>query len=85
MGLPDSNLRELRDAVLEEGIGLETALPVLTSNVAQILKLRGKGIIDEGADADILFLDSGLKLVHLLAMGNWVARDGKVMQKDPYI
>jgi beta-aspartyl-dipeptidase (metallo-type) len=85
MGLPDSNLRELRDAVLEEGIGLETALPVLTSNVAQILKLRGKGIIDEGADADILFLDSGLKLVHLLAMGNWVARDGKVTQKDPYI
>jgi beta-aspartyl-dipeptidase (metallo-type) len=84
MGLPSSNLRELSDAVLEEGISLDTAIRVLTSNVARILKLPKKGNITKGADADILFLDKGMKMVHLLAMGSWVVRDGNLLKKDLY-
>lgn len=42
MGLPDSILRELKDAVLVEKLALETALQVATSNPADILKLEKK-------------------------------------------
>lgn len=72
MGLPSSILREIKEAVLEDGISLETALQVATSNPADILKLTGKGHIEEGFDADILILDSEFNIVHLMANGKMV-------------
>jgi len=84
MGLPSANLRELADAVIIEKIPLETTLKVLTSNVASILKLSGKGFISPGMNADLLFLDSGLQMVHLIAMGKWVVRSGEVVKKGTY-
>jgi beta-aspartyl-dipeptidase (metallo-type) len=84
MGLPSSNLRELMDSVINEKIPLETSLKVLTSNVASILKLPGKGFISAGMDADLLFLDPGIKMVHLLAMGNWVVKSGEIVKKGTY-
>jgi len=84
MGLPASNLKELADSVLIEKIPLEISLKVLTSNVASILKLPGKGFIKTGMDADLLFLDRELKTVHLLAMGKWAVRNGLVVKKGTY-
>jgi beta-aspartyl-dipeptidase (metallo-type) len=84
MGWPASNLKELADSVLIEKIPLEISLKVLTSNVASILKLPGKGFIKTGMDADLLFLDRELKIVHLLAMGKWAVRDGIVVKKGTY-
>ncbi|MEI7500030.1 MAG: beta-aspartyl-peptidase [Bacteroidota bacterium] len=69
MGLPSSILRELKEAVLEDGILLEQALQVATSNPADILKLHGKGHIQEGCDADILLLDAEFNIKHLMALG----------------
>ena len=84
MGFPAANLRELADAVIKDKIPMETSLKVLTSNVATILKLSGKGFISQGMDADLLFLDSGMQMVHLLAMGKWVVRNGEVIKKGEY-
>ena len=84
MGLPSSNLRELADAVFIEKIPMEVSLKVLTSNVSTILKLPGKGFISKGMDADILFLDSKMKMVHLLAMGKWAVTSGYVVKKGSY-
>ena len=84
MGFPAANLRELADAVIKDKIPMETSLKVLTSNVATILKLSGKGFISQGMDADLLFLDSGMQMVHLLAMGKWVVRNGEVIKKGVY-
>jgi beta-aspartyl-dipeptidase (metallo-type) len=84
MGHPSANLRELQDAVLVDKLPLETALPVLTSNVSSILKLSKKGRIMAGMDADIMFLDKGLKLISLLAMGRWVVKDSIVIKKGAY-
>jgi beta-aspartyl-dipeptidase (metallo-type) len=84
MGLPSSNLRELADSVRIEKIPLETALAVLTSNPATILKLPGKGFIAGGMDGDILFLNKDLEMVNLIAMGRWVVRDGKVIVRGAY-
>lgn len=72
MGLPDSILREIKEAVTEDGIPLEQALQVATSNPADILKLTGKGYIKEGFDADILILDAAFNIVHLIANGRIV-------------
>jgi beta-aspartyl-dipeptidase (metallo-type) len=84
MGLPSSNLRELSDAVIKEKLPLETALKVLTSNVSTILKLTGKGFISPGMDADMLLLNNGMEMVHLLAMGKWAVKDGSVVKKGAY-
>jgi beta-aspartyl-dipeptidase (metallo-type) len=72
MGLPDSILREIKEAVTEDGVSLETALQVATSNPADILKLTGKGYIKEDFDADILILDTSFNIVHLMANGKMV-------------
>ncbi len=74
MGLPSSILRELKEAVLVDGIPLEQVLQVVTSNPANILKLTGKGYIREGHDADILILDPEFNIVHLMAMGKIMNR-----------
>jgi len=69
MGLPSSILRELKESVQDEKIPLETALMVATSNPATILKLKGKGFIREGMDADILVLDDQFGIKYLMARG----------------
>jgi beta-aspartyl-dipeptidase (metallo-type) len=83
-GLPSSNLRELADCVNKEKIPVETALKVLTSNVASIFKLNSKGTLEEGKDADILFLNKGIEMVNLMAMGKWVSTGGMVLKKGSY-
>lgn len=72
MGLPDSILREIKEAVTEDGIPLEQALQVATSNPADILKLTNKGYIKEGFDADILIMDAAFNIIYLLANGKLV-------------
>lgn len=69
MGLPSSILREIKEAVQEEGVSLENALKVATSNPADILKLEGKGRIQKGYQADILILDDDFNIIHLMANG----------------
>lgn len=83
-GLPSANLRELADAVLKDKIPMEISLKVLTSNVASILKLARKGLILAGMDADLLFLNRDMEMVHLLAMGKWAVRSGLVVKKGTY-
>lgn len=84
MGLPSADLREVREAVLIDKLPLDTALKVLTSNVASILKLPGKGRIVAGNDADLLILNKDLQPVHLFAMGKLVMSEGKVIKKGNY-
>lgn len=83
IGKPSANLRELLDAVNEEKVPLEKALKVLTSNPADILKLKNKGRIEVGKDADILCLD-GNEISHVIALGNFMMRDKKIIKKGSY-
>ncbi|MEY9866922.1 beta-aspartyl-peptidase [Peribacillus sp. RS7] len=73
VGKVSSLYHEVRDSVLEEGIPLETALKVITTNPAQVLKLSNKGSIQIGKDADIVLLQK-----ETLSIATVVAR-GKVM------
>jgi beta-aspartyl-dipeptidase (metallo-type) len=84
MGYPDSLLREVRDAVLTEKLPLDTVLRTVTANVAAILKLKGKGHILPGMDADLLALDEQLRPVYLIANGTWMMKEGKLVKKGSY-
>jgi len=60
-----------------EGVGLEESLPCFTSNVADTMRLRGKGVIAQGMDADLLVLGSDLRVQHLMANGRWHIKNGR--------
>jgi beta-aspartyl-dipeptidase (metallo-type) len=84
MGYPDSLLREIRDAVLIEKLPIEQVIQVVTSNVADVLKLTSKGRLTPGRDADLIFLNDELQLVHLYAMGKQMVMAGKIIQPGYY-
>lgn len=50
--------REVQDAILMDGVPIDVALMTITLNPANVFKLRGKGIIAEGYDADIVLADA---------------------------
>ncbi|QIL21540.1 beta-aspartyl-peptidase [Thermomonas sp. HDW16] len=51
-------LLETLNALVARGLSLERALPAFTSNVADLLRLAGKGRIAVGGDADLVALDA---------------------------
>jgi beta-aspartyl-dipeptidase (metallo-type) len=78
-GKPKAIFTELIDSVRQEKLPLEKVLPAVTSNVASILKLPGKGRIAAGMDADLLALDEEDRIRHLLANGRWLIRGGEIV------
>ena len=78
------NLQEMRLLVKESLLPLEQALTLITSNPARNLKLRTKGRIAAGFDADLCFLDSELQLTHVIARGKLVLKDKEVIKKGRY-
>nr|WP_286181184.1 beta-aspartyl-peptidase [Bacillus sp. ISL-37] len=69
IGQVSSLYEAVKDAVLNEGIPLETAIRVITANPAAILKLKQKGRIEAGHDADIVLLDDNFDIDTVIAMG----------------
>ncbi len=84
MGMPEANLREVIEAVKEENLPFEQALKVITSNPADVLKLKQKGRIAIDKDADVLLFDSEYRLHTVIAMGKFMMRDGKIVKKGAY-
>ena len=74
MGVGQSSclLKEVKECVFKADIPLEIALSTITSNPAEILRLKGKGKIEEGYDADLCILDQDLQLVEVIARGKKV-------------
>jgi len=56
-------LEDIRKAVFDGGIELSEVLKVITENPARLLKLKNKGIIDIGKDADFLLTDEKLNIM----------------------
>ncbi|MEO7917732.1 MAG: beta-aspartyl-peptidase [Dokdonella sp.] len=59
------------------GMPLETALPSFTANVADLLRLHGKGHIAVHADADLVALDEAGNANLVIARGHIHVRDGE--------
>lgn len=85
MGKVTSLYREMKDAVLKDGVSLENALKPVTANPASLLKLNGKGHITEGGDADLVLADAEtLKLDTVIAKGTMMIRGGEILIKGTF-
>ena len=85
VGRVTSLFAEVRDAVRDEHVPLGTALQVITANPARILKLRGKGSLTAGADADIVLLDAKtLEIDGVIAKGRWLMRGREPLSRGTF-
>ncbi|MFI8576466.1 beta-aspartyl-peptidase [Rossellomorea aquimaris] len=85
IGQVSSLYSEVKDAVLEEGIPLETAIKVITSNPAKILKLKQKGHVEVEKDADLVLLDKDtLEVNTVFAKGKLMVENGEAVVKGTF-
>ncbi|MFT4414116.1 beta-aspartyl-peptidase [Fredinandcohnia humi] len=85
VGKVSSLYQEVKDAIQVEGISIETAFRVITSNPASILKLHHKGRIKEGSDADIVVLEKdSLDLNTVFANGRLMVHNKQVIVKGTF-
>ena len=83
VGAPGALMTVLR-ALLARGRSLEQALPPFTSNVADILRLPGKGRLAVGAAADLVVLTTDNAVDHVMARGRWHRFDGQARIQGPF-
>ncbi len=84
IGKVNTLFKEVRDAVNEENIDLATALKVITSNPANVLKLQQKGEIKVGKDADLVLLDHNLNVQSVWAKGQHMVENGIAIVKGTF-
>ena len=64
-------------AMLNAGMSPEQVLPLMTSNVASLLKLHQKGRIEGGMDADLILVNDQHEIDSVMAKGVWHIRQGQ--------
>ena len=79
-----STLGETLIATLNKGLSLETILPMLTSNVANILRFKNKGQIAVGFDADLLVMNEKHEITDVMAQGVWHKKNNQTMIKGTF-
>ena len=78
------NYSETVKLVKDGGLPLEQALCLITSSPAKNLKIKSKGSIREGYDADFCILDQELKLTEVFSRGELMMSGSKVIRKGKY-
>jgi len=85
MGIGSSQtLVDTLKQLIDQEIPLEDILPSMTSNPADLLKLRLKGRLEVGMDADIVVLNAQHEVQHLMARGNWHVQNKRVLRFGTY-
>lgn len=74
VGRPGELIRTIA-ALVGDGRALADVLPAFTTNPARQFRLRGKGTIEVGADADLVVLDDDHSPRDVMARGRWHVRD----------
>lgn len=80
VGKVSTLFNEVRKAVQEHGVPLSEALRTITSTPATYLRLDAKGAIRVGADADLVLLDRELEIDTVLARGQVMVRDRRILR-----
>ena len=81
----DTPYLEVVSCVRELGIPFEIALKTITSNPARILKLKGKGRIEAGYDADLCLIHKdSLELTGVIADGMILMKDKEILVKGTF-
>lgn len=85
VGKSSSIIESIRELYFNEKLELEKSIKVATSNPAEILKLKNKGYIEIGYDADIVLLsEEDLEIDTVIARGNIMVRSGKPVVKGTF-
>lgn len=64
---------------------MEETLRLVTANTAEALKLEGKGVIQEGSDADLLVLSKDtFEIEHVFAKGKHMIENGNLLVKGTF-
>ncbi|WP_166000193.1 beta-aspartyl-peptidase [Bacillus sp. Cs-700] len=69
IGSVASLFKEVRDAIVEEGVPISDAIKVITKNPASLLRLSQKGEIAVEKDADLVIVDSNFQIDTVFARG----------------
>ncbi|RFU62064.1 beta-aspartyl-peptidase [Peribacillus glennii] len=85
IGKCSSLYKEVRAAIVEEGVPIENAIRVITENPARILKLSQKGLIQKGMDADLVLINKEtFDVDSVFAMGQLMVEKGKAVVKGTF-
>ncbi|NQZ10492.1 MAG: amidohydrolase family protein, partial [Algicola sp.] len=79
-----STLHETVKDILAAGLELTIVLPMLTANVADLLRMSHKGRLEVGKDADLIVLDEHNDISGVMAMGSWHKRQSKQIIKGTF-
>jgi beta-aspartyl-dipeptidase (metallo-type) len=63
---------------------MEQAVQTVATNVARILKLKNKGRIEPGYDADLLLINRDYEISHLFARGALMTEGYRITRKGYY-
>lgn len=76
---------EVKESIIEYKVPIEEAIKVITSNVAEVLKLKHKGKIEGGRDADFVIVnEENLAIDIVIAKGKVVVKGGKASIKPTF-
>ncbi len=70
--------------LLAQGVSLPQALAPFTRNPAELLRLRHKGRLAVGQDADLLVLDEQAAISAVMALGEWHRYDGRCLRQGTF-
>lgn len=89
IGFGVASTRTLFNQVIETikagELSLEETLRLVTSNTREALKLEGKGVIQEGSDADLLVLSKdNFEIEHVFAKGKHMIENGNLLVKGTF-
>ncbi len=77
--------REIKDAILQDGVSIEDALKVATSNPARILKLNDKGTLERNKDADIILVNKDdFTIDTVIAKGKIMIKEKELIVKGTF-
>ncbi|HSZ34940.1 MAG TPA: beta-aspartyl-peptidase [Puia sp.] len=80
----DLNIKQVVLLIKKGRLPIADAFKLVTSGPAKNLSLVNKGIIDTDKDADLCFFDNDFNLTDVMAMGNWMMKDGTVIKKGSF-
>lgn len=80
----DKNLEQVIKLIKDGGMKPSNALRLITVNPANNMKLKGKGRIEVGFDADLTIFDDQWNLKGVYARGAVMMQDGKVIRKGNF-
>lgn len=76
--------RAFQELVRQKILDLPEASQVFSTNVAEFYKLKGKGVIAPGYDADLLLLDEELQLKYVFSRGQLMMENGQLLASSTF-